>query len=121
MNQLRFRLWKKDQLGNGVLCSPFVMTIQENTLLYSPFKDHEGEQICEGDILKYEYLQDDLAHDYFEVIFCTEVGAFQSGRADGDWQYLWEDLDHKDTFRITIAGNIVEHAHLLDNKIYKPL
>jgi hypothetical protein len=130
MKHLQFKVWnnyKKKMVtdnvsefasfnDDGTICTAGV--VGPNCLLQcTGFPDHEGNLIFQGDILKYEHLKgDDVEH--LQVIFCNQVGAFQTGLIEHDWQLLSEDLACKDLFKITIAGNIFEHAHLLPCGIY---
>jgi uncharacterized phage protein (TIGR01671 family) len=71
-------------------------------------KDFKGQDIYEGDILKYNF--EDETHDYMPVFF--KDGAFMTGKKDN--QYLFEDPDPVLDFKIEVAGNIYEHIHLLN-------
>lgn len=74
---------------------------------WSGLVDVNNNLIFEGDILKYHFEDD--THDYMPVFF--KAGSFWTGKKDDE--LLFDDLDPKHGFRIEVAGNIYEHAHLL--------
>lgn len=111
MENIKFRAWDKD---GKFMTDPFYLgslnagegfTHDWESMLYTGVKDKHGIEICEGDIISYEWGDGDVTNEYVSF----EDGCFWLG----DQAFI--DIP-KTLAKSEIIGNIHENPELLEKR-----
>lgn len=125
MRTLKFRAWNEYskeydwtlaiKTGNGIVeLSKFFelpnMTIEQ----FTGFKDRNGKEVYEGDVIRYKVLRDDCStrhgYKYREVIEAVEYDDGRGMYIIGQYSPLGTIVDH---YEPEVIGNVHENPELL--------